>query len=486
MQPISLNSLVRFALQASFLVVLACGSAQTAGSKSPCAASTTTQFDPIHGCCGEGPMQLAAKERHSADYEIARLDTAKTDWSVYAHHPNVYVRGLSLTRLRDRHIPLTMEQAERVAQLLDDSSPIYSADCADLLTSCAQGQGLDMMRGNCMQHAVTVSGLADEVLQSTDPKTVIHAIVTHLAEPALSDLTQGRRDDGPRAERLRAAAKDLPDSLIDAVMNALPKIKDAARLRLYKALTLGPLGGKNPQLLAILVSSLKAKDPNEIAAAATAILRLTDAPGPTALPASEEPRKSAASSLIALYRERRISLARQGLGSAAAPLLDEVMEHVRRLLSESRPTLRAAEEIVVIEQMGPRAARTASLLIELGSKLASDDDTRADYDRATITHTLAAIGAPVADLKRFALRHAASRDGFVAATAALISAKVRLTAEEFALLQSSSVQCKVPIHPRAFDGSWNDCVQANEDLNTLERWVRSEPPNSRVRDLTSE
>jgi len=135
--------------------LLGCAKSQT-GSARPTlpAARCAGAF----GCCEDATPR--GKAHRQADFQIAQLDAAHTDWSVYAHHPNVYVRGLSLRRFRDQ-LPQVSD-----AQLL----------------------------------------------------RVVAAIILHLAQPGLSELTETLfiPEAGRLLARLREAAAKAPLSLSEA------------------------------------------------------------------------------------------------------------------------------------------------------------------------------------------------------------------------------------------------------------------------------
>lgn len=83
--------------------------------------------------------------------------------------------------------------------------------------------------------------------------------------------------------------------------------------------------------------------------------------------------------------------------------------------------------------------------------------------------SLAAIDAAAAELTQFALSHMTSREELAAAASALVAVKVSLSPEALTRLKSYAGYCKIPNHPRSFEGSWNECYQANSDVETVER-----------------
>jgi hypothetical protein len=169
-----------------------------------------------------GPRTGLEQALAEADFEVAQLDARSTDWSVYAHHPNVYVRGLSLVRLRDQARVASEAPLRRVAELLGDTRPVHSARCVDLPTTYEQGLGIDFAKGLCVRDARTVSSLADDVLAAAEPSPVVAALVAHLAEPGLAELSSAY-EGMLRPTSMRARHK---------VLGLLKRLRDTVRFGL--------------------------------------------------------------------------------------------------------------------------------------------------------------------------------------------------------------------------------------------------------------
>lgn len=437
---------------------------------------------PASGCdpdavCFDDRRGRALKEALAeADFEVARLDAATTDWSVYAHHRNVYVRGLASLRLREQAGAADETRLRRVVELLGDARPVYSAHCVELLTSCEQGQGLDFARGACLRNARTVSALADDVLAAAEPGRVVGAIVAHLAGPSLGELTDDHGATAAKAVpgRLRDAAARAPRALTDAVADRLPKVRQEARSRLLSALAVAPPGSGDPRIVAAVVPSMKAKDELESLRAAAAILRLTDQPGLS--PVTGEPRKSAVALLEAQFRAGRATGVLATIGPAAAPLLDAVLAHIERVRADSSYENNVLQHTALLAQMGPRAARAAPGLLDFAALLVKRGGSSVEYHLPRLIRDLGAIGAPPAALTPFVLRHCLNRELFSAGASTLLAVGAKLGPEELAALKRSAEEhCKIPNHPRAHDGSWDQCHQGNRDLANLERLAKGEP-----------
>jgi hypothetical protein len=430
----------------------------------------------VRGCCGEGPEGALLALQQQADFEVAQLDARSVDFSVYAHHPNPYVRALALNRLKAQVQAASDAQLGRVAQLLGDGSAIHSAHCASLLTSCEQGQGVDMHRGICQQQAKTVGALADELLALAPPERVVRAIVTFLAEPGLSELTERLLlvESQPPLTRLREAASSAPTALTASIAERLPAAASEVRKRLIVALSVAPLGSAEPRVVSLVAASLGSKDVVESTRAAVAIVRLTDRPGPVATPVADEPRKSAVRLLEAQLRTGNGGSTLASLGPSASVLLDALIARVERERADPQLLSYAVRDAALVASIGPRAGRVAPLLLALGKQISGQAGT--DDELSSLIRALGTIAAPAAQLTPFVLAHLSSRDLFVAGAAALLAAEAKLSEPELAELRRGAEEhCTIPRHPRAFDGSWDGCVLANDALEKLERIAKGEP-----------
>lgn len=437
----------------------------------------STRYDPLRGCCGEDPERELLALQRRADFEVAKLDAGSADWSVYAHHPNVYVRALSLLRLRNRMHEASDAELRRVAELLTDGSAIYSAECASLLTSCAQGQGLDMHRGLCQKHAQSVGGLADELLTLAPPERVVLAIVSYLVEPGFAEVTGLVLQTRPPFARLRDAAAQAPNALTKAIAERFVVARPEAKKRLLAALALTPLGSAEAPILSLVAPSLASKDAVESALAAVAIVRLTDHTGSEAAPVNDEPRKSAVRLLEAQVRAGKVAADLSSLGSAGAVLLDAILTRIEPARSKPELVSSALREVSWVASMGPRASRASGALFALAGALAARRDRSDDSELAALIRALGAIGAPPAELTAFVLGHLSSQDVFSAGASALLAVKARLSPDELTALRLGGEEhCTIPRHPRAFDGSWDDCFAANDALSKLEGIAKGEPP----------
>ena len=443
-------------------------------------APRTGGVDPECDCLERTANRELKEAFTEAGFEVARLDARSTDWSVYAHHPNIYVRGLSLVRLRDQAATADEARLRRVVELMADWQPLYDESCIRLMTSCEQGQGPDFGRGGCVRTAKTVRSLADDVLAAAEPHRVVAAMVAHLAQPGLAEITtDGVRMDELLFHRLGEAASKAPRALPDTVAGRLLGANQEARTRLIRALSVAPLGSGDARIVNAVVPSLKAKDEFESTCAAAAILRLTDQPGPSAAPVAGSPRQGAVALLEARFPAGRATSALSSIGPAAAPLLDTVLAHIDRVKADPSFDGNVEEHAVLLGQIGPRAARAARTLLDAAELLAARGERSVDH-LPKVLHALGAIGAPPAELKRLVLGHFVNRDVFAAGVGALLTVGAKLSAEELAALKEGEEEhCRIPNHPSAYTGAWDQCFQARNDLEDLEKISRGEPVTPR-------
>jgi hypothetical protein len=460
------------ALATTAFVLVGCAS-QRGQRTSP--ACPDTREDPEDGCLPEGRGRALREALAQADFEAARLDARSTDWSVYANHPNVYLRGLSLLRLRDQARTADETRLRRVVVLLGDHRPVHTAGCVDLLTSCNEGQGIDFARGDCARNAKSVSALADDVLAAAEPSRVVAAVVAYLAEPGLAELKGGVVLGDPVLHRLREAARKAPRALTDAVAGRMPSAGQEGRSRLLEALSVAPLGSGDARIVGAVAPSMKAKDELESSRAAAAILRLTDQPGLAVASVAGEPRKSAVELLESRFRSGRATRVLGTIGPAAAPLFDSVLAHIDRVRADPSFEGNVVEHATLVGKMGPRAARASRSLLDFAALVSTRGGSSAHYGLPKLIRVLGAIGAPPAELTPFVLSHATDKDLFAAGVGALLAAGAKLGPEELAALKRGAKEhCTPPNHPSAHTGAWDECYRADDDLEKLERIANGE------------